>query len=308
MNFKKIRNGSFRFLGWLGLNLCSLIIKVLPAACLYNFAGAIAGLGYIFARKQREIAIESLTIAFGKDKTSREIERIAKDCLVFMAKSAVELIFLMDKPELFKRRVEISGKDNLDAALSRGNGVILISAHFGNFPLLLGKLSLEGYRVAGIMRPMRDARVEKLFLKKRQRFNMKTIYSQPRNVCVETTIRALRNNEVVFIPIDQNFGSGGIFVDFFGRKAATATGPVVLAQRTGAQLLPCFILRQKDDTHKIICEPALELQEGKSQEETVLMNIQKLTGIIEAYIRKYPAEWGWIHRRWKSKQNEKGGG
>jgi len=200
------------------------------------------------------------------------------------------------------------GQQHLDQALARGKGVILVSAHFGNFPLLLARLSRAGYTSGGIMRPMRDQRVEKLFLSQRKRYNIRTIYSQPRNVCVDTTIRALRNNEIIFIPIDQNFGTGGVFVDFFGRKAATATGPVVLAQRTGAALLPCFIVRQPDDTHAIFFEPPLVLTEGKDSRETVALNIQRLTGIIEHYIRLYPAEWGWIHRRWKSRPNpEKGG-
>ena len=133
------------------------------------------------------------------------------------------------------------------------------------------------------------------------RFRIKTIYAQPRNVCVNSTIESLRNNEAVFIPIDQNFGSAGVFVDFFGVKAATATGPVVLAQRTKAALLPCFIIRQSDDTHNIVFEPEMVLGEGVNSQETIRINIQKLTTIIESYIRRYPAEWGWIHRRWKSK-------
>ncbi|MBU1905372.1 MAG: lysophospholipid acyltransferase family protein, partial [Candidatus Omnitrophica bacterium] len=112
---------------------------------------------------------------------------------------------------------------------------------------------------------------------------------------------ALRNNEAVFLPLDQNFGSGGVFVDFFGKKAATAIGPVVFARRTKAAIVPCFIIRQKDDTHQIVFEPPLELEEGKDKQETIVINIQKLTNIIESYIRRYPAEWGWIHRRWKSK-------
>ena len=148
---------------------------------------------------------------------------------------------------------------------------------------------------------MRDKRVEKIFLRNRERLNITTIYSQPRNVCVNNTIQALRNNELVFIPIDQNFGSAGVFVDFFGVKAATATGPVVLAQRTKAALLPCFIIRQSDDTHNIVFDPEMALREGVNSRETVHLNIQKLTTIIESYIRRYPAEWGWIHRRWKSK-------
>jgi len=304
MDSKNVRKGIARFFARLGLNLCSLIIKFLPARYIYGFAKSLAAIGYGIVKKQRRTALESLTLAFGQEKSQEEIEKIARDCFSFMAKSGVELLFLMDRPELLKKRVEIVGRNNLDNALSCGKGAILVSAHFGNFPLLMARLALGGYKIAGIMRPMRDDRVEKIFLAKRTRLNIKTIYSQPRNVCVNNTIESLRNNELVFIPIDQNFGTGGIFVDFFGRKAATATGPIVLARRTKAMVLPCFIIRQADDSHRIIFEPALSLEEGKNSQETIAINIQKLTGIIEAYIRKYPAEWGWVHRRWKSKPNE----
>ena len=144
-----------------------MIVRVVPADYLYSFARNIASLAFLFAVKQRRIALDSLTIAFGKEKSRQEIERIAKDCFIYMAKSAVELMFLMDKPLVLKERVEIAGRENLDKALAAGRGVILISAHFGNFPLLLGKLAVDGYKAGGIMRPMHDARVEKIFLKKR---------------------------------------------------------------------------------------------------------------------------------------------
>ncbi len=307
MDSKKIRNSIGRLFGWLGLNFSSLIIKVIPERGIYSFAKNLASLGFIIASKQRKIALESLTIAFGSDKTKCEIEQIAKDCFIFMGKAGLELLFLMDKPKLLKKHVEFVGKENLEAALAKGKGVILVSAHFGNFPLMLAKLSLEGYKTVAIMRYMRDERAEKFFIAKRTQVGLKTIYSQPRKACVENSIRALRNNELLFMLIDQNFGTGGVFVDFFGKKAATATGPVVLALRTKATIIPSFIVRQKDDTHKIIFEEPLNLEEGKTYQETVAINIQRLTNIIESYIRKHPAEWGWIHRRWKSRPSLKGG-
>lgn len=112
----------------------------------------------------------------------------------------------------------------------------------------------------------------------------------------------MRNKGFLFIPLDQNFGSGGIFVDFFGQKAATATGPVVLAQRTGVAIVPCFILRGADNRHKIIFEPALVVEKSETEEQTIALNIQKITTIIERYIHRHLEEWGWIHRRWKTKQ------
>jgi Kdo2-lipid IVA lauroyltransferase/acyltransferase len=302
MDSKKIRKFIGRFAGWLGLNTCSLIIKVIPFRYIYWFAGKISALAFRFAAKQRKIALESLSIAFGRDKHGHDMEQIARDSFTYMSKSAIELMFLMDRPLLLNERVGMVNKQNLDKALAKGKGAILVSAHFGNFPLMMAKLALTGYRTAGIMRPMRDSRIEKIFSRKRARLNIKTIYSQPRDTCVNSTIESLRNNELVFIPIDQNFGTAGVFVDFFGKKAATATGPVVLAQRTKAALLPCFIIRQEDDRHNIVFEPELKLEEGSDPRETIVINIQKLTSIIESYIRKYPPEWGWIHRRWKSQQ------
>jgi len=302
MDFKKIRKNASYYVGWVALSACSLIIKILPGSWLYCFANGLANIGYLFAAKQRKIALESLKTAFGSGKSEEELAAIARDCFTYMAKSSVELLFLMDRLTLLKSRVTLVGKKHLETALAKGKGVILVSAHFGNFPLLLVRLSQEGYRTCGIMRQMKDERVERFFLAKREKLNIKTIYSQPRKVCVENTIRSLRNNEIVFIPIDQNFGTGGVYVDFFGRKAATATGPVVLAQRTNAAVLPCFIVRQKDDTQQIIFEPGLTLENAGTPEETITVNVQKLTAVIEEYIRRYPAEWGWIHRRWKSTQ------
>ncbi|MDD2752540.1 MAG: lysophospholipid acyltransferase family protein [Candidatus Omnitrophica bacterium] len=302
MDYKKINKSIGRFAGWFGLIICSLIIKLIPKPGLYAFAEGIAAFGYLVAIKQRRIASESLKLAFGKEKSKDEITRIAKDCFRSMAKSAIEVMFLIDKPALLKKQVSLVNQQFLDQALAKGKGVVLVSAHFGNFPLLLARLSQDGYRVAGIMRPMRDLRVEKIFVEKREKYNVRTIYSTPRNTCVNQTIETLRRNELVFIPIDQNFGTAGVFVDFFGRKAATATGPVIFAQRTKASLVPCFIVRQEDNTQKIIFEPEIDLEEGKTSQETIEINIQKLTRVIEAYIRKYPAEWGWVHRRWKTKK------
>jgi KDO2-lipid IV(A) lauroyltransferase len=304
MDWKKRNKVIKRFFARVGLHISSLIIRCMPEAMIYGFAKHTAKLGYLIAGKHRRTALEGLSTAFGSEKTAGQIKKIAKDCFIFMAKSGVELMYFTQRLDLLRKRVSFVGKANLDTALSQGKGVILVSAHFGNFPLLMSKLSLEGYKIAGIMRFARDEKAEKIFHRKRQQVGIKTIYSQPRKACVEEAIRTLRNNELLFIPLDQNFGSGGIFVDFFGRKAATATGPVVLGLRTNAAILPCFILRCADDTHKIIFEPEFNLEKAQTYEKTVFINIQRLTNIIESYIRKYPAEWGWIHRRWKSKMKE----
>lgn len=301
MNIRKLNKTASRYLAWLALQSCYLAIRLLPRQCLYLFARAVAEIGFLLAVKQRRTAVESLSTAFGREKSPQELRHIVKDCFAFIAKSAVEMFFFMKRPQLLKRQVALENKHILDQALSRANGVILVSGHFGNFPLMMLRLVVEGYPVGVIMRLMRDQRVERMFNKLRSEVGLKTIYSQPRKACVDATISALRNNEIVYIQLDQNFGTGGVFVDFFGQKAATATGPVVFALRTNAALIPCFIVREKDDTHRIIFEQEFNLRQEEDFDKTVLLNIQRLTGIIESYIRRYPAHWGWIHRRWKTR-------
>jgi len=301
MNLKKIRKTSGRFFGWSALVFCSLIIRFLPKHLLYAFAKGLAGFGYLIAVKQRRIALESLSIAFNTDKSPKEIEDIAQGCFTFMAKSGAEMFFFMNRPQLVKEQVILENKQILDQALAKAKGVILVSAHFGNFPLMMLRLAMEGYSVGGIMRSMRDQRVEKMFSKLRDSMGIRAIYSQPRKACVDTTIKALKNNEIVCIQLDQNFGTAGVFVDFFGQQAATATGPVVFSLRTKAVLIPCFIIRENDNRHRIIFEQGFQLKQEGDFSKTVLVNIQRLTEIIESYIRRYPAHWGWIHRRWKTR-------
>lgn len=301
MNREEIFKRFRRLMARRALKICSLIINALPERAAYTFADLLAKVGYILVVRQRRVALESLRIAFGKEKSENEIKEIARATFESLAKGMVELLFFMERPLLVKKRVKIIGKEYLDRAFQEGNGAIGVSAHFGNFPLMLLKFVQEGYKTNAIIRYARDEKVEKYFQRKRTELGLKTIYSQPRKACVEASIKSLRDNELLFIPLDQNFGTGGVFVEFFGRQAATATGPIVFALRTKAPILPMFIIRERDDTHKIIIEPPLYMEEKESYKETIVHNISRITKLIESYIRKYPHEWGWIHRRWKSR-------
>ncbi|MFC1594723.1 lysophospholipid acyltransferase family protein [Candidatus Omnitrophota bacterium] len=306
MNIKTLRKINGRFWGRIGIKFSSFVIRILPEDMIYAFATSFAKLAYCVAVRFRHIALQGLRVAFGNEKTQAEITQIARASIQEFAKNALELLYLTERPELLKTKVELQGLKHLDDALACGNGVIGVSAHFGNFPLILCKLSLEGYKVCALTRAMRDEKVEELFKKRRDNFDVTTIYSKPRKQCVDQSLRFLRKNELVFIPLDQNFGSGGIFVDFFGREAATATGPVVFALRTKAPILPMFIIRKPDNTHKVIFEPPIFITEKSADTQKLVKKyIQQVTKIIEHYIREYPQEWGWIHRRWKTTRKQK---
>jgi len=284
--------------GFLG---SSWLFNKLPYGFVKVLMRGFIAVGYFFAVKQKRIAKESLDIAFEGALDQKAIDRVTRQCFENLGRGMIELIYFMDHPEMITQNVSFEGKEHLDQALAEGKGVVTFSAHFGSFPLMLLRCVREGYATNAIIRRTRDEKLEEHFLALRTRLGLKTIYAMPRQTCVEQSLKALRNNEVLFIPMDQNFGSGaGVFVDFFGRKAATATGPVVFARRTGAPILPVFIIRQSDDTHKIIIEPPLTQEEGGTDEQTTYETVSKITQVIERYIREYPQEWGWMHRRWKT--------
>ena len=264
-----------------GLYFSSWFLNKFPYGVVCFLTHLFIAVGFRLTKSQRTIAKESLEIAFGQEKPVSERRQIIRDCFENVGRGMIELIYFMEHPVLIKARVSFEGKEYLDQALKGGRGVIAVSAHFGNFPLMLLRFAQEGYKTSAIIRPTRDQEIEKHFLKQRSKLGLKTIYSHPRRECVETSLKVLRNNELLFIPLDQNFGSsGGVFVDFFGQKAATATGPVVFALRTQAPILPMFVIRQKDDSHKVIIEPPLKLEEREDDKEKIFVNTSKITGII----------------------------
>jgi len=286
------------------IGFCDFAGSVVPFGFLYAFGRFFGWAGYTFAVKHKRIAIESLTRAFGKEKTPQEIRRICRECFNSMAYAAVEFFKFMKHPERIAKFVDIEGVENLKKALAEGKGVVAISAHFGSFPLLLSRLAQEGFKVNAVMRHMRDQKLDELFEDKRRVMRVGSIYTQPRTTCVSDSLKVLRDNEVLFVQLDQNFGTGGVFVDFFGVKAATATGPIVFSMRTGAPIVPMFIYRLGGPRHRIVVEPPIHLEESGTKSERLLGAVERLTALIERYIRKYPHEWGWIHKRWKARPKE----
>ena len=287
----------FYFFSWL--------FRTLPYAVVKAISGGLLAVVYFVLRRMRRTAMNTLEIAFGKEKSQEELKKICKDCFYNAGRGVIELGVFMARPSLIKETFSFEGdsRKNLDAAFKEGHGVIGISAHFGNFPLMLLYLAQMGYPTNAIIRPSRDEIIEKDFQESRSRLGLKTVHSYPREACVAQSLKVLREKELLVVLMDQNTGSkSGVYVDFFGQKAGTATGPIIFAMRTGAPLLPIFTLRKgNSDVHTLVIEKHFYLEQKATDEETIQYNVQKLTNIIEGYIRKYPTEWGWMHRRWKSR-------
>ncbi len=190
----------------------------------------------------------------------------------------------------------------MDRALAKGKGVMTISGHLGNFMLMGTKLVQEGYPLGVLYREVRDKKVARLIKNMQRRLNIHSIPALPAHIAVKESLRWLRKNKILFLQQDRNFfeDRGVIWVNFFGHPAPTAPGTVVLAKRSGATLLPVFVMRRKgNEGYSIVIDPPVELELTGDKEKDILINTQKFTDIIEDYVRKYPSQYFWIYKRWR---------
>ncbi len=283
------------------------LFKYLPYPVIKAISGFLIPIAFFILKKLRKNALETLRMAFGHEKSAEELEKICKDCFYNAGRSAIEVGVFNTRPKQLVEHFhfDADSRRNLDNALKENKGVVAVSAHFGNFPLMLLYFAQIGYPTNAIIRPSRDEKIEVSFQEARLRLGLKTIHSYPRESCVRQSLKCLRQKELLIVLMDQNTGSkSGVFVNFFGQKAGTPTGAVIFAMRTQSPIVPMFTIRDGYDTHKVVVEPHFYIETKDTDEETVAHNVQRITSIIERYIRQYPSEWGWMHKRFKSKPNE----
>lgn len=182
--------------------------------------------------------------------------------------------------------------------ISQGRGVLILTGHFGNWELLILAHSVHGNRVAVVHRPLRNPLVDSAVSKVRTSFGNVVI---PRKGAGRAILGMLRQNWMVAIPLDLDVRQG-VFVDFFSLKASTSEALARIALATGAPVVPAFMVREGTGTHHWLeCLEPLEAVRGKTREESVLLNTQRYTAIIEEMVGRHPDHWNWIHRRWKTR-------
>jgi Kdo2-lipid IVA lauroyltransferase/acyltransferase len=229
--------------------------------------------------------------------SDEEIERMVRRNFRHCGQTLAEFLAMpqWSSAEIAKR-VELRGMHHLDAALSRGRGALLVTAHYGNWELMAARVVKAGYPVSVIARDADDPPTNALINWIRGACGYRVI---SRRNATRPALECLRRNEPLGILLDQNTVSGEVYVDFFGHLAATATGPAILALRTGAPLIPLFDRRREDGTHVVELQPPLEWAPTGDRAQDVLRITAQLTHAIERQIRAEPSQWFWIHNRWK---------
>ena len=203
-------------------------------------------------------------------------------------------------PERLRETVDVEGLEFLEEAQAAKRGVILVSGHFGGWELSISAFHAFGYDWSVLVRRIDNPLVEEFVENLRTRLGSQTI---DKKTSARGMYRLLQKGERLGILADLNSQEReGVFVDFFGIPASTATGLARLALRTNSTVLPFFTIWQKEKKRYLlkVCPP-LEIPEGVDTEDNVRILTQIVTSKIEEYVRRYPEQWMWIHKRWNTR-------
>ena len=296
----KKKNKWYRHLLYYLLIVSRWLFNLLPYRVGFSFGGTVGKIVFHILPKEKKKTLSHLRMAFGNEKSEKEIRGIGQRVFENYGKTLAELALIDKLIPRFDEFVTASGYENFDKGLQAGQGVVVTIAHFGNWEIMGGYTAMKGYPCNVIARRIYFEKYDRLLVGLRQKMKMKNIY---RDESPKQMLGVLRRNQMLGFVVDQDVASvDGVFVNFFGRPAFTPTAPVRFATTAGAPIVPVFIIRNGMKHHMIV-ESAIDLVDTGNKEEDIRTNTQKWVSVQERYIRKYPHLWVWNHKRWKTIQS-----
>ena len=287
---------------WLVVRTLGLLPRWMSRAVATRFALLI----YFLHGRLRRVGMRNLEMAF-PEKTARERRRILRGEFVSLGRQLAEFcLFPSYTRENVGRVVIYDGFENFERARERGKGVLFLTGHLGGWELSSFFHSLQGYPLRIVMRGLDNPYVDHLVQSYRTMHGNTVV---DKDNFVRGLLGAMKAGETVGILMDTNMTPPqGVFVNFFGIPACTASGLARIALRTDAAVVPGFcvwdaVLRK----YRLRFDPFMELVRTGDDEADILANTALFTEKIEAFVRKYPEQWLWVHRRWKTRPaGEKG--
>jgi len=268
----------------------------LPLALARSIGAALGVFASDVLRVRRSVCLDNIERSLGvpRDEAARITRRsYANHGRALMEFSAQRRL---DAAQM-RALVHLTGTENLDAALAAGKGAIYFNGHHGNWELMGASLAAYGYPVDFLVGEQSNKRVDDVMndLRRAQGVGILT-----RDMALRKVLRALRENRIVGLLGDQDAREQGVFVDFLGRGASTPRGPAAFAIRQGCPIVPGFIHRVPGGRHAGALEAPLYADPSLEGEEAVVDLTQRVTDRLSAHVRKYPEEYFWAHRRWKT--------
>ena len=275
-------------------------IGALPRSLARLVGVALAQLIRILHGKLRRVGMRNLQLAF-PEMPARERGKLVRKIFTSLGRQFAEVcLFPRYTAKNVSDAVIYDGFENFDRASQRGKGVLFLTGHLGGWELSAFAHSLYGHPLYFVMRPLDNPYLDELVRRYRTMHgNTPILKDDP----VRELLRAMKQGSTVGILMDTNMTPPeGVFVDFFGIPACTASGLARIALRTDSAVVPGFtlwdpVLRK----YRLRFDPALQLQRTGNNEEDILANTQLFTKVIEDFVRRYPDQWLWVHRRWKTR-------
>jgi KDO2-lipid IV(A) lauroyltransferase len=285
---------------WLAIEIGRLLVRILPRQFLLSVSAGAAYLGFYLFRSFRKRSTRNLSFALGEQLDPPEIGAMVRRSLKNFFRDFVELGFAFESStEQIRAEIPIRGREHLEAALAKGKGAIALSAHLGNFLLVGTRLAAEGFSTYVLINPPRNNRLARLRADYRMKIGQRTIHARPRREAFRELVQVLRRNEVAVVIADEYRSASGIDVPFFGRPVLARRGPATLALRTGAALVPIYLIRERSGKLTLMIEPEIELFRSGMIQADVKENTLRITQRLERTVRSYPDQWNWMNVHWQ---------
>ena len=271
-------------------------VRALPEAVVPKCGAALGWLAWLVDGRHRRVALDNVAAAL-PDRTPRERRAIVRESFMHFGRLLFELLKFGTLPiERVLERAEFEGEDRVQAAYGQGRGVLFVTGHFGFWELHAMAHGAHFQPIGLLARALDNPELNELLESIRQRTGNFVIYRQG---TIRRVMRALQQGQGVAVLIDQHVQErDAVSVDFFGRPANTTPAVAALALRTGAPVVPVFALPIGGGRYRMIYEPPVPAPRADAP-DAIREYTQRCTLALEAYVRRYPGMWLWMHRRWR---------
>lgn len=282
--------------------LIKLLVKFLsffPKSFLLFISDVLGLLWYHLDKRHRNVVLDNVRHAYPGEFSHDQLHSFAKKVFKHIAGIGFEVIWSISwKPEELPRYFIVRGESHLKKAMAKGNGVVGLLCHMGNFEFLASAISLSGINGYALYRRLDFRPLDRVLKELRERFGTRMVPLKKASGKIE---RLLRQGKLIGTLLDQNVDwYKGVFVDYFGRPACTNNGLAKLVLRTGAEVVPIYIRREEQ--HYIFeILPQLKLKKTGDSIKDIENYTQAFVSAIESMVRQCPEQYFWVHNRWKTK-------
>ena len=277
--------------------LLGFIAKGLSLKAAYFIGDRLGDLFFYIIRIRKKVALKNLQRAFGSERTEQELLHILHLNYRHFGKMLLEFarIPLLSKKNILQE-MPVHNQEILVEALSKNRGVIVLSGHFGNWEYLAAAVAQIGPPLYAVFKEQKNLLVDGII--KKYRMDLGLLPLKVKGGAAKGILQALKAKAKVLIVFDQDAGGKGKFVNFLGRPASTNKGPAQISIKHKIPAVMAFGIRSKKGPIKIILEKFPDPANFPNSEQGVIRFIEEYNKRLERYIRKYPEQWFWMHRRW----------